>query len=274
MDLDPLEPPLKWAGGKRWLISRLQPIWQHHASCRLVEPFAGGLSVTLGLRPKQALLNDATTHLINFYCWLQSGLVITIPCYNDPAQYYDHRQRFNELIAQGRADTKEAAELFYYLNRTGYNGLCRFNRKGLFNVPFGRHACIRYRTDFTPYAAIFGAWRFQAGDFMAFPIQPGDFVYADPPYDGGFTAYAGKAFFWTDQVRLAQWLASLKVPVVASNRASKRILALYADLRFHIALIDAPRRIAANGSRKRVKEMLAMNLLARGCVPSSPFFLR
>jgi DNA adenine methylase len=262
MDLDPLEPPLKWAGGKRWLISRLQPIWQHHASCRLVEPFAGGLSVALGLCPKHALLNDASTHLINFYCWLQTGLVITIPCYNDPAQYYDHRLRFNELITQGRADTKEAAELFYYLNRTGYNGLCRFNRKGLFNVPFGRHACIRYRTDLTPYAAILGAWRFQAGDFMAFPIQPGDFVYADPPYDGGFTAYAGKAFSWTDQVRLAQWLASLKVPVVASNRASERVLSLYTELGFHIALIDAPRSMAANGGRARVKEMFAMNLLA------------
>lgn len=263
MDSEFLEPPLKWAGGKRWLLTRLLPIWQLHASCRLVEPFAGALSVALGLRPKQALLNDASTHLINFYRWLQSGLVITIPCCNDPAQYYAHRLRFNELIAQGRTDTKEAAELFYYLNRTGYNGLCRFNRKGFFNVPFGRHASIRYRTEFTPYSAILGAWRFQAGDFTSCHIQPGDFVYADPPYDGGFTAYAGKAFSWTDQVRLAQWLASLKVPVLASNRASKRTLALYADLRFHIALIDAPRSIAANGGRAHVKEMFAMNLLAR-----------
>src|ERR1700682_6565026 len=69
-----LRPPLKWAGGKRWQVPHLRPLWLPHAKLRLVEPFAGGLAVTLGLLPERALLNDANPHLINFYRWLQKGL--------------------------------------------------------------------------------------------------------------------------------------------------------------------------------------------------------
>ena len=57
-----LKPPLKWAGGKRWQVPYLYPLWEQHSDCRLVEPFCGGLAVTLGLRPKQALLNDVNPH--------------------------------------------------------------------------------------------------------------------------------------------------------------------------------------------------------------------
>ena len=71
-----LRPPLKWAGGKRWQIPHLRPLWEPHAHRRLVEPFCGGLAVALGLNPATALLNDANPHLVNFYRWLQRGLRI------------------------------------------------------------------------------------------------------------------------------------------------------------------------------------------------------
>jgi DNA adenine methylase len=74
-----LKPPLKWAGGKRWQVPHLRPLWQPHAHRRLVEPFCGGLAVALGLLPSRALLNDANPHLINFYRWLQKGLRIDVP---------------------------------------------------------------------------------------------------------------------------------------------------------------------------------------------------
>ena len=61
-----LRPPLKWAGGKRWQVPYLRPIWESHARRRLVEPFCGGLAVTLGLMPGRALANDANPYLINF----------------------------------------------------------------------------------------------------------------------------------------------------------------------------------------------------------------
>src|SRR5687768_18378621 len=69
-----LKPPLKWAGGKRWLLPHLASIWRSHSSRRYVEPFCGGLGAPLGLRPTRALLNDINPHLINFYTHLQCGL--------------------------------------------------------------------------------------------------------------------------------------------------------------------------------------------------------
>ncbi len=120
-----------------------------------MEPFCGGLAVTLGLLPARALLNDANPHLINFYRWLQKGLTADLDMENHERLFYRHRTRFNRLVADGREDTAEGAALFYYLNRTGFNGLCRFNNKGEFNVPFGRYARIGYTHDFTPYKDAF-----------------------------------------------------------------------------------------------------------------------
>jgi DNA adenine methylase len=160
-----LEPPLKWAGGKRWLVPYLRRLWAAHYHRRLVEPFCGGLSVALGLQPERALLNDINPHLINFFRWLQRGLRITISMENNARLYYQHRARFNELIRAGKDDSEEAAQLFYYLNRTGYNGLCRFNRRGGFNVPFGRYRSIPYRRDFTEYMPVLAQWEFTCGEF-------------------------------------------------------------------------------------------------------------
>ena len=123
-----LPPPLKWAGGKRWQLPHLRKYWERESHRRLVEPFCGGLTVTLGLKPERALLNDVNPHLFNFYCWMQRGLRITIDLKYEEAIFYRHRSRFNELLHKGTTTTREAASLFYYLNRTAYNGLCRFNR--------------------------------------------------------------------------------------------------------------------------------------------------
>lgn len=98
---DRLTPPLKWAGGKRWQVPHLEPLWRPHAHRRLVEPFAGGLAVALGLSPARAILNDINPHLISFYGWLRRGLKITIPLENDETLFYTHRKRFNELLAAG-----------------------------------------------------------------------------------------------------------------------------------------------------------------------------
>ncbi len=137
-----LRPPLKWAGGKRWLVPHLVQMWQENRSRRFAEPFCGGLSIPLALQPERALLNDINPHLINFYSQLKRGLPLTVEMRNDEKLFYEHRMRFNELINRGEWKTAESAQLFYYLNRTGFNGLCRFNQRGEFNVPFGRHTSI------------------------------------------------------------------------------------------------------------------------------------
>jgi DNA adenine methylase len=249
-------PPLKWAGGKRWQLPHLRPLWSTHSSRRLVEPFCGGLAVTLGLLPQSALLNDVNPHLVNFYLHLKRGLTISLVMTNNEDQYYAHRARFNELLSDGKATSKEAAALFYYLNRTGYNGLCRFNQKGGFNVPFGRYARITYTCDFTPYREVFADWTFTNTDFEAIPLEPDDFVYADPPYDVEFTQYAKGGFSWEEQVRAAEWLARHPGPVVLSNQATKRIVTLYKRLGFKLTFLKAPRMISCTGDRTPAEEVL------------------
>lgn len=178
-----LKPPLKWAGGKRWLVPHLAPIWQRHSDRRYVEPFCGGLAVVLGLQPARALLNDINPHLINFYRHLQNGMQPRIEMRNDEQLFYRHRDRFNRLIQNGGAKSREAAELFYYLNRTCFNGLCRFNKSGEFNVPFGTYATINYATDFGGYGQVLEDWEFSSVDVEKVAIKAADFIYADPPYD-------------------------------------------------------------------------------------------
>jgi DNA adenine methylase len=176
-----LNPPLKWAGGKRWLVPHVAPIWQKFAAQRYVEPFCGGLAMALGLQPQRARLNDANPHLINFYRQVQRGLTLQLEMRNDEELFYAHRDRFNQLIAAGGTGTPEAAQLFYYLNRTCFNGLCRFNKSGEYNVPFGTYQTINYATDFLEYRELLRRWTFSQLDLEELEIGPDDFIYADPP---------------------------------------------------------------------------------------------
>lgn len=254
-------PPLKWAGGKRWQLPHLLESWDREKGRRLVEPFCGGLAVALGLMPKKALLNDINPHLINFYRWLKKGLVITLPMSNAEPRYYTYRNRFNRLLRDGQVESAEAASLFYYLNRTGYNGLCRFNRSGEFNVPFGRYATINYTKDFRDYRSILANWSFTNVPFDQIPLHQEDFVYADPPYDVEFTHYSEGGFGWDDQMASAAWLAKHRGPVILSNQATERIVTLYKELGYALKFLDAPRRISCTGDRTPAREVLAFRNL-------------
>ena len=253
-----IKPPLKWAGGKRWLVSHLAPIWERYATHRYVEPFCGGLAVALGLQPKRALLNDVNPHLINFYRHLQRGLMLRIAMRYSERLFYKHRARFNELIKNGGAASEEAAELFYYLNRTCFNGLCRFNKSGEFNVPFGTYTTVNYDADFSIYPAVLRDWTFTNVDIEKVPIEKGDFVYADPPYDVEFTTYSSGGFSWEDQQRTAEFLAQHDGPVVISNQATPRIVDLYQQLGFELSYLEGPRRISCTGDRTAAREVLAV----------------
>lgn len=227
-----------------------------------MEPFCGGLAVALGLQPAQALLNDLNPHLINFYKQIRRGLSVEIEARYDQKLFYDHRARFNQLIKDRRARTNEAAQLFYYLNRTCFNGLCRFNLSGEFNVPFGQYKAVNYAADFHSYRRLFRRWSFTNKDLAKLSIETDDFIYADPPYDVEFTSYSAGGFTWDDQVRTAELLAKHRGPVVLSNQATKRVVDLYRRLGFKLKFLDAPRRINSNGNRDDVREVLATRNLS------------
>ena len=252
-----LSPPLKWAGGKRWLVPRLAALYAPHRHRRLVDPFVGGMAIALGLVPDRALLMDINPHAISFYQWLQRGLTIDFPMENCSECFYSARDRFNSLVSSGYGDSAEAAGLFYYLNRTCYNGLCRFNRSGGFNTPFGRYRTINYTRDFTLYRDLLATWEIRCGDFEQVAPDPDDFIYTDPPYDVEFRQYSAGGFSWGEQERLAGWLSRHPGPVVASNQATERILDLYTGLGFKIETAHAPRLISCTGDRRPALEMIA-----------------
>ncbi len=255
-----LKPPLKWAGGKRWLVEHVRPYWEQFRDRRYVEPFCGGLAMALGLQPGYALLNDMNAHLINFYRHLQDGLQLDILTGhdNDRQVYLQRRERFNALIHANACYGNESAQLFYFLNKTGYNGLCRFNKKGEFNVPFGKYKRINYREEaFPEYSQALAEWRFVSGDFEQVGVRSGDFIYADPPYDVPFVQYSSYGFNWADQERLAGWLAAHDGPVILSNQATPRIMELYHDYGYVTKELPAPRRISCNGNRTPAVEVLA-----------------
>ena len=252
-----VRPPLKWAGGKRWQVPHLRPWWDRHRQRRLVEPFCGGLAVAIAFAPSRALLNDVNPHVVNFYRWLKQGLTTDIVMTNDAETFYANRVRFNALVTSGKADSAEAAVLFYYLNRTGYNGLCRFNQKGEFNVPFGRYKRLEYRTEFADYIGAFARFEFTSMDFERIPLEPDDFVYADPPYDVVFRQYSKDGFGWNEQVRTAEWLAEHSGPVVLSNQATARIEELYRRLGYTLTPVTGPRMISCTGDRTPAREVLA-----------------
>jgi DNA adenine methylase len=257
--------PLKWAGGKRWLIDQLKQ-W-YDPERRLVDPFVGGMSVPLGLQAKKALICDVNPHLMNFHQHLRLGLhkddrFENIEFENRSDIFYRNRDFFNVLASSRQFWTTEGALLFYYLNRTCFNGLCRFNRSGEFNVPFGSYKTINYQHNFGNYTKPLEPWELMCGDFETLPILPDDFIYADPPYDVEFTSFAQRDFRWEDQIRLARWLASHKGPVVASNQATARIMDLYRSLDFTLYALPGPRTISSSGDRTPALEILAIKGIA------------
>jgi DNA adenine methylase len=255
-----VRPLLKWVGGKKWLVYSL--VGYYDRKRRLVDPFVGGMSIPLGFKPDDCLLSDINPHLINLYRWLQAGLASEpdrpVPLENTEKTYYRNRDRFNELCEQKEYWTREGALLFYYLNRSCFNGLCRFNQAGQFNTAYGKYKNLKYKTEFSEYKDAMANWEIHCGDFSALVLRPNDFIYADPPYDDAFTKFTSGGFSWSDQERLANWLAAHPGPVIASNSRTDRIIELYTRLGFKIYVGAAPRRVSCDGNRDSADEILAM----------------
>ncbi len=250
-------PPIKYPGGKRHLVDRIRTLWDSSGCCRLVEPFSGGMAVSLGIAPEKALANDINPHVVNFYKAVQSGFVNIIDMENDEAFYYEKRAKFNELISDGRHDTELAASLFYYLNRTCFNGLVRFNKSGLFNVSYGKYKTINYVREFPEVEHTIKGWDLTCGDFSTIDIIKTDFLYVDPPYDVKFTNYSGKDFKWSEQERLISHLSQFNCPIVISNQATERVVRLYVENGYTVTFIGGPRKISCDGDRSAAREVLA-----------------
>jgi DNA adenine methylase len=264
-------PFLKWAGAKTGLVAAIRPAVPVNAR-RLIEPFVGSGAVALNLGIRQTLLADSNRDLISVYRQLRRGgekfiaecARLFVPENNARGPYYALRAEFNST----RAPRRKAA-LFVYLNRHGYNGLCRYNASGGYNVPFGRHTGPRLpREAMRAFHAFLQRCDLRHADFRDVLAEAGDgdFVYCDPPYvpasaTANFTSYAKAGFGPQDQRDLAACCEAARrrgAVVVLSNHDTPETRELYRDADERRELLVA-RRISCDGaSRNKVRELLVV----------------
>lgn len=279
-----MKPFLKWAGNKTQIIGRLRQEFSklevaHGPYARLIEPFLGSGAVFLGTDFKSAILADLNDDLINLFTMIQSagpGFVkeveeLFVPENNDRAVFNAFRTEFNSLQTVTAQDKRRKAALFIYLNRHCFNGLCRYNGSGGFNVPFGK-----YKKPLFPEASMvaFGT-KIQGMNLLTqgfevtmadASIGRGDLVYCDPPYvplslTSSFSDYAKEGFGLAKQKELAQWAETLQLQgatVVVSNHDTPLSRELYVNAS-RIESFNVQRFISGKGDgRKSAPELLAI----------------
>ena len=206
------KPPVKWAGGKGQLISQFGPLYHKQTFSLNIEPYVGGGAVFFHLLPSEAVIIDNNPELINFYIVvrdeLQALLADLEKHQNNEEYYYSIR-----ALDPDKMDPVCRASRFLYLNKTGYNGLWRVNKKGKHNVPFGRYKNPRIvdKENLQLVSRVLQHTEIILGDFskaLDFAL-PGAFVYLDPPYHplsetANFTSYTSDSFGVDDQRRLAE----------------------------------------------------------------------
>ncbi|KKO49755.1 DNA adenine methylase [Arsukibacterium sp. MJ3] len=270
---------LKWAGGKYSLVPEL--LKRLPAGPELVEPFVGAGSVFLNTHYQRYVLNDINADLIQLYQIVQhrvDAFVVdarSLFCAsaNQKNSYLDFRQEFNAT-----SDPYQRALLFLYLNRHGYNGLCRYNLSGKFNVPFGS-----YKKPYFPEAELyFFAEKAQKARFSCTSYQQvfaelsaDAVVYCDPPYvplskTASFTSYARQGFNLDDQAQLANLAEQAQRNghnVLISNHDTTWTRKIYQQAILHS--IQVGRSISQNGAgRGKVAELFAW--YSANPVPGSP----
>lgn len=260
---------LKWAGGKYPLLDDIK---RHlpHGEC-LIEPFVGAGSVFLNTDFSRYILADINSDLISLYNivktrtdeYVQASRELFMPETNQAEVYYQFRDEFNTC-----QDPFRRAVLFLYLNRFGYNGLCRYNLRGEFNVPFGR-----YKKPYFPEAELYHfAEKAQNAEFHCLSYEEcmdradiNSVVYCDPPYaplsaTANFTAYHTNSFSPKEQAHLAEMaekLVSKQIPVLISNHDTPDTREWYRAAK-HFQ-VKVRRSISSNGgTRKKVNELLAL----------------
>ena len=228
-------PPIKCQGIKTKLVPLIQDVVGEDMDGTWIEPFMGSGVVAFNLQPKRAVLADTNPHIIRFYRSVADGAITPSIAReylsregeklsdSDGAYYYDVRDRFNRF---------HSPLDFLFLNRSCFNGLIRFNRKGEFNVPFCRKPArfsrsyitkICNQIDAVRYALLFSDVTFLCQDLgkTIESAEFGDLIYCDPPYIGRHTDYYNQ---WgaTEEYRMARLLAKTEARFVVSTWHSNR----------------------------------------------------
>ena len=273
-----MKPLLKWAGGKTRLLPELLK-YVPETYNKYIEPFLGGGALLFALKPTRAIVGDANKDLLKTYQAVQltpTRIIDMLDIYKPQDSKAVFLEICNILTEPNTGTNHERAAMFIYINHTCFNGLYRVNKAGSFNVPYGNYknpalynasnlikisiymrshvlidpTCTDYRT-------------------VLLDAKPGDFIYCDPPYHGGFTAYTAKGFTKRDQADLARICSELAAKgchILASNSNTDFIRQTWSQYGcFNIHEVMASRSISCKGDvRGKVKELIITNVKEKG----------
>lgn len=276
MDRLKMSPFVKWAGGKKQLLGRLEERMPESYN-RYYEPFIGGGALLLDVQPANAVINDVNEQLLNVYRQLKAdaeGVIAKLKAFDgaacDKEHYLHMRGEYNKKISAHILDA-ECAALTIWINKHCFNGLYRVNSKGLFNVPYNNKAGgasmneenLRNIGLYLNSSTV----EIREGDFEAAcaDVQAGDFVYFDSPYipvsdTANFTDYTKDGFGYEDHCRLAALYRRLDdagAKVMLSNHNVDLVYELYDG--FKIESVDVKRAINRDASKRRGKEVIIIN---------------
>lgn len=261
----PAKPILKWAGGKTQMLGDLLPKVPSSYG-RYIEPFFGGGAMFFALQPEQAVIADSNPELVNLYRQVADhvdDVICQLKKYeNTQEMFYAVRGQDWTMLPEA-----EAAARTIFLNKTCFNGLYRVNKKGQFNVPFGKYKNPRICDEEGLKAASAALKKAEIvyGDYLLVLehyAQPGDFVFLDPPYlpiseYSDFKRYTKEQFYEEDHVELAKMVKTLHergCHVILTNSNHPLVHELYAP--FTIDVIQTKRHISCNGSTRKGEDVI------------------
>lgn len=269
-----IQPFLKWAGGKRQLLSEIRKYIPTDFST-YYEPFIGAGAVLFDLQPQRAIISDVNADLIQTYEVIRDdvdALIEDLQKHQNSKEYFYQIRNLDRSPLFQQLTPVEKSSRLIYLNKTCFNGLFRVNRHGYFNVPYGRYKNPNIVNEQVLRAVHHylneNQVHIQNTDFAetVAHAKKGDFIYLDPPYDpisstASFTAYSLVGFGKEEQVRLRDLYRDLDrrgCKVLLSNSATDFIKDLYKE--YHIEIVGAARTINAVAARRgKIEEVLVMN---------------
>lgn len=259
------KPIMKWAGGKTQLLGNLMPKVPTSYG-RYIEPFFGGGAMYFALQPENAIIADSNPELINMYRQVAHNVDDVIKClkkYENNSEIF-YAVRSLEWTALSEAD---AAARTIFLNKTCFNGLYRVNKKGQFNVPFGKYKNPKICDEEGLRAAseVLKKAEILCGDYLLVLehyAQAGDFVFLDPPYlpiseYSDFKRYTKEQFYEEDHVELAKMIMKLHergCHVILTNSNHPLVHELYAS--FSIEVIQTKRHISSKGNTRKGEDVI------------------
>jgi DNA adenine methylase len=271
-----ISPFVKWVGGKRQIMDSIANFLPTNIkNYTYAEPFIGGGAVLFYLQPKNAIINDYNSELINVYNVVKENLdelIIDLKKHKNEADYFYEIRKLDRSIDFEEIDKVQRASRLLYLNKTCYNGLYRVNNAGEFNSPFGRYKNPNIVNE--PVLKAVSLY-LNSNNIQIFNIDYEEilknldkksFVYLDPPYhpiseSSNFTGYVQGGWNIFDQARLREAcdeLTSREIKFLLSNSASSFIKDLYKN--YKITTVKANRSINADAEKRgEIDEVLIRN---------------